>query len=67
MKKLHVLTLLHAFPDLLMPLFTYTGDIVALDVLEALFIHDISPSDEVTLHFLKKFIQEYIQVKVGDS
>jgi hypothetical protein len=64
MKKLHVLQLIRGFPELFASLFTFTGDICAQEVQDAIFVHDntvLQPGDDVTLKYLSKFIQECTQ------
>ena len=59
LKKLRILQLIRAFPDLFAPLFTFTGDISSEMVSEALFIKDESdlhPGDRKILGFLQTFI-----------
>ena len=61
MKKLPILRLVRHYPELFASLFTYTGNIVADDVLDAVFVHDsteLRPGDEVTIKFLKQHLQE---------
>ena len=55
MKKLpHILQLVQAYPDLFTKLFTFTGDVTARDVLDALFVHEgtqLRLSDEMLVDF----------------
>ena len=61
MKKVNVLPLVRAYPGLFVHLFTFTGDLVAEEVLDAVFVHSdtqLYPGDELLLTFLKRYIQE---------
>lgn len=44
------------FPDLFLPLFTYTGNIETDDVIDALFVHEMKPCDKLTMKFLKQYL-----------
>ena len=64
MKKLPVLRLVRQYPELFSSLLAYTGNIVADEVLDAVFVHDsteLHPGDEVTVKFLKQYLQECSQ------
>ena len=59
-----VLRLVRQYPELFSSLFTYTGNIAADEVLDAVFVHDsteLHPGDEVTVKFLKQYLQECSQ------
>lgn len=57
LKKLPaVYQLMKAFPDLFLPLFTYSGNIEAEDVIDALFV----PKDTIVEKGLLQFLEQYL-------
>ena len=55
-----MLKLLRAFPEFFLPIFTHTGNVAAVDVIEAFFVHEdtkVFRSDKITLAFLNRFIE----------
>ena len=59
LKKLPVYNLMERFPEQFLPLFTYTGNITADDVVDALYVHkdtEMQPDDELTMKFLKRYL-----------
>ena len=62
LKKSGILRAVQTFPSLYASLFMYTGEVTVDDVLEAVYVDESEtekePEDDVTLAFLKRFIQE---------
>ena len=63
-KQVQVLELVRAYPDLFVHLFTFTGDLVAEDVMDAVYVHSDTQlylGNKLILSFLKHYIQECSQ------
>ena len=56
LKKLPVYSLMKAFPDLFLPLFTYSGNVDLDDVIGALYVADDMVLDELLMGYLKQYI-----------
>lgn len=56
LKKLPIYELMVQFPEQFLPLFTYSGDIAAEDVIGALYVDEVKSCDELTMKFLKQYL-----------
>ena len=61
LKKSNVYELMKAFPNQFLPLFTFSGNIEAEDVINALFVPEDAIVDELLMQFLKEYIMKCSQ------
>ena len=71
LKKVDMLRLVQAFPDLYIALLTFSGDISAEDVLGALYVDEteteLELGDQLILQFLHRYVQECSDTGMCDS
>ena len=62
LKKVDMLRLVQAFPDLYIALFTFSGDVSAEDMAEALYVDEAETEpeqgDQLVLQFLHRYVRE---------
>ena len=56
LNAVNVLTLVETFPQQMLGLFTYSGEIRNEEVLQALYVNEDEDLDSVTLEFLHRYI-----------
>ena len=56
LNAVNVLTLVKTFPQQMLGLFTYSGEIRNEEVLQALYVNEDEDLDSVTLEFLHRYI-----------
>ena len=67
LKSIGALKLIQTFPNEMLPMFTFQGQLVADDVLEAIDVQvsedseGLRPEDEVLLRFLQRYIRSLTQ------
>ena len=67
LKSIGALKLIQAFPNEILPMFTFQGQHIADDVMEAVDMkvsedsEGLRPEDEVLLRFLQRYIHTYIR------
>ena len=61
LQKASMLSIIQAFPEKFLPLFTYDGEIKAEDVLEILQIEEDKLQDTLTLEILTMYINQLSQ------
>jgi len=64
LQKADMLSIIQAFPENFLPLFTYEGEIKAKDVLEILHIEEDKLQDTLTLELLTMYINQLCQAGI---